>query len=104
MENLVNILRNYYYNLNEISSYQRPKVILQRLKNEYGEISKSDIDNWFNLQRPYLLYKNLRRKYQKNPIVSKEVDHIWNIDLVELAYPEQKDGYRYILCVIDILI
>ena len=101
MENLVNILQNYYYNLNEISSYQRPKIISERLKNEYGEISKSDVDNWFSLQRPYLLYKNLRRKYQKNPIVSKEVDHIWNIDLVELAFPEQNDGFRYILCAID---
>lgn len=101
MENLWNILGDYYYNLDQVTSYQRPQILIKRLKTEYPEISKTDVDNWFTLQRPYLLYKNLRRKYQKNPIISKFIDHIWNIDLVELAFPEENDGYKYILCVVD---
>ena len=101
MEEILNTLHQYYYNLNQVSSYQRPEVIIRRFKNDYPDVPKSDIQNWFLLQRPYLLYKNLARKYLKNPIVSKTIDHIWNIDLVELAAPSENNGNRYILCVID---
>ena len=101
MEAILNLLPDYYYNLEQVSSYQRPDVQYKRLKQDFQPLDKSIIDNWFRDQRTYLIYKNLARKYPKNPIVSKTIDHIWNIDLVELAHPEQNDGYRYILVTID---
>jgi hypothetical protein len=101
MEGILDLLPEYYYDLPQYSSYQRPDVQYYRLKQDYPPLKKIDLVDWFRNQRTYLLFKNLARKYRKNPIVSKVIDHIWNIDLVELAHPEENNGYRYILCAID---
>lgn len=101
MEPLLNLYQNYYYNLEQRPSYQRPEILYQTLKPLEQNVTRKHIEEWYKSQKTYLVYKTLRRKYNKNPIVSKTIDHIWNIDLIELAKPELNDGYRFFLTAYD---
>ena len=101
MEPLLNLYHNYYHNIDEISSYQRPDILYQNVKPLDENVTRKNLEEWYKTQKTYLVYKTLRRKYYKNPIVSKTIDHIWNIDLIELAKPEENDGYKFFLTVFD---
>lgn len=98
---LNDLLENYYYNANEPTSFSRAQVLESRLRQENYILAKEALEQWFQRQLTALVYKPLKRKVQKNPIVSKYIDHIWNIDLLELAKPEDNDGVRFFLIAID---
>lgn len=98
---LRNILQKYYYNINEPTSYSHKNLVFKHLLENYPDPGGDLIENWFQRQLPYLVYKPLKKKFFKNPIVSKRIDHIWNADLVENLKYHDNDGIRYLLVVID---
>jgi transposase InsO family protein len=98
---LDNLLENYYYNIEESPSYRNVDVLHKAASQQYPDIKREQIKDWYQTQLTPLVYKPLRRKFLKNPIVSKTIDHLWNADLVEIAFPNHNDGYRYLLTVVD---
>jgi transposase InsO family protein len=56
---------------------------------------------WLLKQKTYTVHQPYRSKFIRNPIVSKNIDHNWHADLVEIRTPESNDGYKYILMIID---
>ena len=49
------------------------------------------------------LHKPVVRKFHKRKVIVFAIDQIWGADLVDLqAFAKDNDGYRYLLCVIDI--
>lgn len=101
MDPLLNLYHNYYHNIPERPSFRRPDILYQTLKPLNQNVTHKNLREWYKTQKTYLVYKTLRRKYYKNPIVSKTIDHIWNIDLIELAMPNENDGYKFFLTLID---
>ena len=101
MDALLNLYHNYYYNIDERPSFQRPEILYRTAKPLNENVTRKNLKEWYDSQKTYLVYKTLKRKYFKNPIVSKTIDHIWNIDLIELSKPAENDGYRFFLTVID---
>ena len=97
------LLENYYYNINEPTSFLPEKFIIKKFSSDHEDAgpSKSDVYDWYSKQLAHLVYKPLRKKYFKNPIVSKYKDHIWHADLIELAKPEQNNGVKFLLIIID---
>lgn len=100
-EILNNLLENYYYNIDETPSYRNIDVLHNELRQQHPNIKRDQLKTWYESQLTPLVYKPLRHKYLKNPIVSKTIDHLWNADLVEIALPQYNDGYRYLLTVVD---
>lgn len=78
----------------------------------FGGVNKlakaSDIDpksvlKWLNKQWSYSLHKPTRQKFQRRKYVTRGVNEQWQADLVEMQhYSRENEGYRYILCAIDI--
>lgn len=101
MGSLLNDLENLYYDVQESESFTSAKTIHESLKWLYPNVTLKFVKNWLKSQRTSQTYKPLRHKYQRNPIVSKDIDHIWNIDLVEVMQPDVNDNVRNLLCVID---
>lgn len=58
---------------------------------------------WLAGQRTYTLHKPLKKKYKRSPTLVAGIDHQWQADLSDLSSLAKKnDGYRYLLCVIDV--
>lgn len=94
-------LTKFYYDIDEPTSFQSANVLYRRLKSRFRRFKLSDVKNWLQREIPDLVHKPLKKKFPKNPIVSKTVDHIWNIDLVEIIESAQNRNFRFILTVID---
>ena len=78
-----NLLKNYYYNINESTSFLPEKFLLKKTKSESPQYAdKSLLNQWYLKQLTHQVYKPLKKKYLRNPIVSKYIDHLWNCDLV----------------------
>jgi len=43
------------------------------------------------------------KNFERRPVLVKSVDNTWAIDLVDMADLHVDKGYRYILCIIDVL-
>ena len=95
------ILNNLFYNIQQSTSFRNIRVLYDYIRQHHPNIDKPSVENWLRGQLTHLVFKPIRKKYNRNPIVSKHIDHLWNIDLVELAYPENNENYKYLLTVID---
>ena len=96
-----NFLNKHYYDVSAKSSFSAPKHLYNKLKNIDPLIKYKDIINWLLKQKTYTIHRSIRKHFNRNPIVSKHIDHIWNADLLETPYPSKNKNYRYILMVID---
>ena len=48
------------------------------------------------------LNKPVRKRFEKRPIITKEIDNLWGADLISMIqYSKENRGYMYILNVID---
>ena len=68
-------------------------------------IRGSDVKNvkdWLKSQETYTLHKPVRRRFKRRKTYCLGVDHLWQIDLVDVSsLSRYNDGYRYLLTCID---
>ena len=95
------ILKKYYYNINQPSSFQSIDKLYKIVKIEIPKIKRKFIVDWLRKQRTYTTHFPAKLNFKRNPIVSKSIDHNWHADLVEISHPSDNDNFRYILMVID---
>ena len=70
---------------------------------KYVGISLSKVRSWLKAQRVWQLRQPTFKKKVTRPIVSKNVNNIWQCDLVSMQkYSDYNTGYSYILNVVDI--
>lgn len=61
------------------------------------------VQKWLQQQLSYSLHKPTRYKFPRRKYVSRGLNHQWQADLIEMQkYSRENNGYRYILCAIDI--
>ena len=49
------------------------------------------------------LHKPVKRKFPRRHVISKSIDKIWAVDLVEMQqFSKWNNGYKYLLMIIDI--
>jgi transposase InsO family protein len=66
-------------------------------------VSPVETEKWLKEQWAYSLHKPTRQKFPRRKYVSRGLNEQWQADLVEMQhYSVENQGYRYILCVIDI--
>ena len=61
------------------------------------------VQEWLKGQSAYTLHKPARKRNTTRPYRTSGIHHLWQADLADMQpYANQNDGYRYILCVIDV--
>ena len=100
MEELSQKLKQYYYDPKEHSSYQSNEVLFKRIKKDFPNIKREDVRKWLLDQESYSAFQRYE-KFQKNPIISKSINHIWFADLIDVVESKPNKGIKHILMVID---
>jgi transposase InsO family protein len=82
-----------------------PHKLLKELKNRYNiKIPISQIQSWLEGKVSHSLHKSLRLKFNRNPIISPDIDYQWQGDLMFLNELSRfNKGYKIALVMIDIV-
>ena len=99
--NIDNLLKKYYYNTREPSSFQSVDKLFKVIKKIKSDVKLDDVSKWLLKQQTYTVHKPIKLHFKRNPIVSKSIDHNWHADLVEISHPKENNNFKYILMVID---
>ena len=100
-QSLNTLLHQYYYNINQPTSFGGIRKIYNVIKNIDETVNYEEIARWLLKQKTYGVHRYYKHKFARNPIVSRTIDHIWNADLMENIDFAENDNIRYILIIID---
>ena len=97
-------LKSIYFNPKNPGSYQSPKKlydIVQKEKRFF--ITLKNIKEFLQTYESYGQFKNVKHNFQRSRVLVLGIDDQWDIDLADMSkYSEANDGYKYLLCAIDI--
>ncbi|XP_053392046.1 uncharacterized protein LOC128554760 [Mercenaria mercenaria] len=85
------------------ASFSGPQKLYKAVKEE-GKyfIGMHRIRKFLHNQEAYSLHKPVRRRFQRNHVVSSGKDDLWMADLIDtVKFEKWNKGYKYILLVID---
>lgn len=96
-------LKTIYYNPKHPASFAGPQKLYKVVKNEGKfNIGMHRIRQFLHNQESYSLHKPVRRRFQRNHVVSAGKDDLWMADLIDMVkFADWNQGYKYILLVID---
>src|SRR5258708_33263398 len=97
------VLTNIYFNIKNPASFKSVFKLYIEAKKILPNITLKQIQEWLLSQETYTVHHSTIRKFNRGHMVSRKIDESWQIDLVEIEYSEDNDGYRYLLMVIDVL-
>jgi transposase InsO family protein len=82
-----------------------PYKLLSELKKRYNiKIPVSQVQSWLEGKVSHSLHKSLRLKFNRNPIISPDIDYQWQGDLMFLNELSRfNKGYKIALVMIDIV-
>jgi len=88
-------LKDVYYNPGKVGSFGGIESLIR------GSDVKN-VKDWLKSQETYTLHKPIRRRFTRRKTYCLGVDHLWQIDLVDVSsLSRYNDGYRYLLTCID---
>jgi len=62
-----------------------------------------ELKRWLEIQDPYTLHRQLRRKFPRNPYTVNNLFDVWESDLIDVqAFGKFNDNYKFVLTVIDV--
>ena len=97
----IDVLDRIYNDPQHPAGFSTPNTLYRHVK-EYG-ISRKQVKEYLRGKDSYTLHKQTRRGRRRRIIVN-DIDEQWELDLSDLpSLVEHNDGYRYILCCIDVL-
>lgn len=96
-------LKTIYYDPAHPASFAGPQKLYKVVQREgQYKIGMHKIRRFLHNQEAYSLHKPVRRRFQRNHVVSAGIDDVWMADLMDMVkYAEWNQGYKYILLVID---
>ena len=96
-------LYEYYTNPENPGAFSGLSSLIRELKAKKSNIDKSDIKSWMLTQRPYLLHKNIKKKFKRNRVLVAGIDDTWQADLIDLkAFKRKNKGFTFLLTCIDV--
>lgn len=99
MDPLLDIHR-IYYDVSNPAGYSSINKLAKEMK---GKMSKKEVKRWLQSQETYTLHKPVHRRFTRNRYILSNYNELWQADLSDMrTYAQYNDGYKYILCVIDV--
>lgn len=98
-------LRKIYFDPSHPGSFSGPQKLYKVAKDEGKyNIGMHRIRTFLHNQESYSLHKPVRRRFQRNHVVSAGIDDLWEADLFDMSkFQKWNEGIRYIILVIDTL-
>ena len=60
------------------------------------------VEDWLKNQDTYVLFKQVKRKFPRLPILVNKIDEQWQIDLLDMTWlAKDNDNIKYLLNIID---
>lgn len=93
-------INEIYYDVSHPAGYSSVNKLSEALR---GHMSKKQVQDWLRSQETYTLHKPVHKKFKRNKYVLSNFNELWQADLTDMrSYSQYNDGYKYILCVIDV--
>jgi transposase InsO family protein len=93
-----------YYDVRTPGSYGGVNALYRTMKSKDKSITKKQIVDWLATQDAYTLHKPIRRRFVRRKIYVRNIDYLWQADLVDMShFADSNDGFRFLLTVIDVL-
>lgn len=103
MTTLEDHLNRIYFDPGHPASFSGPKKLYGIVKKDGYHPTLNYIKQWVQDQEAYSIFKPARKKFQRNRVVVKGRDALWDIDLADLQdIAEDNDGIKYLLVCIDV--
>ena len=96
-------LKSIYYDPSHPASFSGPQKLYKVAQKEGKyDIGLYRIRKFLHNQESYSLHKPVRRRFQRNHIVTAGKDDLWMADLIDMAkFEKWNEGFKYILLVVD---
>jgi hypothetical protein len=95
-------LRRHYVDPSQPGAFSGLDSFFRGLKRVGINRKRSDLHRWLQTQNTYTLHKPVRKKFKRNKVIVAGIDHLWQIDLVDLKkFAYQNNRNRYIITCID---
>lgn len=96
-------LKTIYFDAQHPASFAGPQKLYWVVKREGKyNIGMHRIRQFLHNQEAYSLHKPVRRRFQRNHVVSEKTDDVWMADLMDMVkYAKWNQGIKFILLVID---
>lgn len=94
------LLNEIYYDVSHPAGYSSVNKLVSAMK---GKMNEKHVKQWLQSQETYTLHKPVHRKFPRNKYILSNFNELWQADLSDMrTYSEYNDGFKYILCVIDV--
>lgn len=96
-------LKTIYFDPQHPASFAGPQKLYKVVQQEgQYNIGMHKIRQFLHNQEAYSLHKPVRRRFERNHVISAGIDDVWMADLMDMVkYAEWNQGYKYVLLVID---
>ena len=84
MKKSINLYKKHYLDVSKPGSFAGLAGFSRALKKRRLPASKNEIENVLKKEEAYTMHKTARKRYNRNQIVTKGIDHIWQIDFVDM--------------------
>ena len=95
--------RKLYYDTKGVASYGGVDKLFKEARKRYPKLCKEQVIDWLRTQDAYNLHRPVRKHFPRNRVYVSHKDQQFEIDLVDIGFAKQNDGFRYLLTCIDVL-
>ena len=79
------------------------KELYRRIKKEHPEITQKQFDNFIENQYTYQIQKPIRKLIHYTPIISNDINDIWQIDLMDIKNVSTMNrNYKWLFVCVDV--
>lgn len=87
-------MQQIYYNPKHVGSFGGVNALAKQ--------TNGNVKQWLQSQDTYTLHKPVKRKYNRRRIFVPGLNHVWQMDLVDLQFISRyNDGFKFLLTCID---
>ena len=97
------ILTKIYYNTSNPASFCGVEKLFKEAYKLNPLITHKQVKDWLSGELVYTLHKPVRKRFQRNPVVSERINECFQADLVDLKeFAKSNSNHPFILTVIDV--
>ena len=97
-------LEEIYFDPSHFASFGGVEKLFKAASAVNETITRKDVKDWLSAQQTYSLFKPVKRKFNRLPILVDRLDEKWQADLMDVSWwKHSNDGVVFLLVVIDVL-
>ena len=98
------LLEKLYFDIESSGGYCGVDRLYQKAAAKNPKITRQDVKDWLSGVETYTLFKPVKRKFNRLPILVDNIDEQWQADLMDVSWWKQyNDGVFFLLVVVDVL-